>query len=216
MNHLCALILALFVFWPTLAQADLGQVKQAYQAKDWPKAHALLKPLIAQNNPDAHFYLANLYLEGYGAPQNFPLAHTHYQEAAKGYNPDAMLALATLYSSGKGVTANKKISLYWFEQAARFGNIPAQFMLGGINFGGDRDFAERDLIKAYKWFSLVSQNTATSSKRMHDVATRMKDMLYKNFTETEKALADEALKSFAPLSRDEAQKQKIVFSPPAP
>jgi TPR repeat protein len=226
MQFLSALILAFLLFLPTLTLAEtalnqnpktpLALAQEAYRAKDWPKTHALLKPLLDANDPDAHFILANLHLEGNGTPQNLSLAHEHYLIAAKAYQADAMLALATLYSSGKGVPANKKIGYYWFEQAARFGNIPAQFMLGSINFGGDQAFAERNLIAAYQWYSLAAKADDLKSKRLRDISERMKNMLYQNFSDAEKRLADETVKAVTPLTRDKAKAENITFTPPSP
>jgi TPR repeat protein len=93
--------------------AGLDAGIEAYNAGDYAMAMHELRPLAEKNDAKAQRYIAAMYENGLGVPQDERQAVVWYSNAAIGGNPDAQTALADMYSSGRGVPPDSVIAAYW-------------------------------------------------------------------------------------------------------
>ena len=92
---------------------------------------------VKQGDSDSSYFLSQMYLNGYGVPQNMILGAQYLISAAEGGMPEAMSELASLYISGTGgvpVDVNKGV--YWASLADEMGNANGTYLLSGLYFGG--------------------------------------------------------------------------------
>lgn len=75
--------------------------------KHLPRALQLLTDAAENGIPDAHFYLAEMYVGGIGVGVDFEKALKHYLEAAKYNHIGAKFKAGEIISNGKGETLNK-------------------------------------------------------------------------------------------------------------
>lgn len=89
-----------------MAQPDpaaKAAVVAAWEAKDWPRAQALLRPLALRQDPDAETLLGVMAARGLGVPPDPAVAAAWYLRAARRGHAPARLALADAYRRGEGV-----------------------------------------------------------------------------------------------------------------
>ncbi|GAB6053598.1 hypothetical protein JCM17960_24180 [Magnetospira thiophila] len=79
MRVLLILACALFAL-PARADFDAGM--RAYEAKDYRTAHEILLPLAEAGDPQAQYWLADIYRFGRGQPIFYQAALTWYKKAA--------------------------------------------------------------------------------------------------------------------------------------
>jgi uncharacterized protein len=129
----------------------------AFQKQDYAKAARELPALARQGNATAQYYLARMYHEGTGLPENnAAAAHWSRQAAEQGLAP-AEAMLGALYAQGQGVARDDDEAARWLHRAARQGH-PAGLAKMGMcymhGFGVPQDY-----VQAYMWFDLAASRS---------------------------------------------------------
>ena len=74
-------------------------------------------------------WVAEVYQNGWGVPQDYGTAHKWFKKAAADGNPVAMINLGRLYEQGLGVAQDYGKALEWFQKAGGVGNTGATLNL---------------------------------------------------------------------------------------
>ena len=134
------------------AQAGMQEALDAYKSKNYKAAVKEFVPLAENGNPVALFYIALMYENAEGLPQNFPQAMILYRRAADmGYAP-AQCNLGVMYETEAGADRNYKDAAFWYRKAAEMGNAPAQFNLGLMYYIGRGSDAPRSFKTSASWY----------------------------------------------------------------
>ncbi len=142
----------------------------AYERGDYEGAAANLLDAATHDDPQAYYYLGNMYRHGQGG-----LAHdtnSAYRlikaAASEGYAP-ACMELADWYSQGgDGLHVNPSLSILWLQKAAKQNVVEAQMRLADIYLQGqlgvlpDADLARHWLELAAAQGSAQAQATTAS------------------------------------------------------
>lgn len=133
-----------------------------------------VRDLAERGYAEAQVYIATLYAEGRGVPQDFIEAVRWYRKAARqGRNSpnytlglvqkaaqlgdaESQYNLGVIYANGQGVPANYEEAVRWYTKAAQQGSTSAQVTLGGI-FGEGRGVPQ-DYVEAMKWYRLAAEH----------------------------------------------------------
>lgn len=105
------------------------------------EAHKLLKKLVAMNNTDAMFYLADCYGRGALGLETSPAqAFSLYQSAAKAGHAAAAYRTAVCCEIGQddggGTRKDPLKAMQWYKRAATLGDTPAMYKMGMIQLKG--------------------------------------------------------------------------------
>ena len=82
------------------------------------------KPASPRAMVDA-VWVAEVYENGWGVPQDYRKARKWFEEAASAGNTEAMINLGRLYEQGLGVAQDYGKALEWFRKALEAGNSDA-------------------------------------------------------------------------------------------
>lgn len=104
-------------------------------------AHKLIKKLVAANNSEAMFYLADCYGRGaLGLETDNKEAFSLYQSAAKAGHPAAAYRTAVCCElgaeDGGGTRKDPLKAIQWYKRAATLGDTPAMYKMGMIQLKG--------------------------------------------------------------------------------
>ncbi len=132
---------AVFLLTSLLSTTVLAETfedgREAYQAKDYERAFAIMKPLAEDGNSQAQVSLGIMYEYGQGVEKNHGEAIKWYTLAAKQGVPEVQHDLGVRYfQGGMGVKQDYKEAAYWWEQAANAGVADSQFNLGLMHYRG--------------------------------------------------------------------------------
>ena len=110
-------------FCHSLALAAIGPFELDSQngvdsKRDYGKRMRSLRPLAEHGNAEAQKLLADMYVLGSAAPQNFTEAAKWYRMAAEQGQVKAALQLGKMYHEGKGVIKDKAAAMNWIKKAA--------------------------------------------------------------------------------------------------
>jgi uncharacterized protein len=108
-----------------------------------------LRASVAQNNPNATFYLGYFYEHGKFVPQDYGLAFQYYEIAARVHYPPAENNLASLYQHGQGVRKNFGKAFELYLAAAQQGDPVAQYNLAAFYYSGIS--TSRNFTEAVRW-----------------------------------------------------------------
>ncbi len=105
------------------------------------EAHKLLKKLVALQNTEAQFYLADCYGRGALGLETSPVqAFTLYQSAAKAGHAAAAYRTAVCCEIGQddggGTRKDPLKAMQWYKRAATLGDTPAMYKMGMIQLKG--------------------------------------------------------------------------------
>ena len=89
-----------------------------------------------QGGADAQLFLAHMYNEGRGVPQNYAEAVRWYRKAADQGHPAAQYSLGVMYSEGKGIAKDDTEAVRWYRKAADQGHASARSVLDS-RYAGD-------------------------------------------------------------------------------
>ena len=95
-----------------------------------------LRASMAQNNPNAAFYLGYFYEHGKFVPQDYGRAFQNYEIATRVHYPPAENNLASLYQHGQGVRKNLVKAYELYLAAAQQGDPVAQYNLAAFCYSG--------------------------------------------------------------------------------
>ena len=108
-----------------------------------------LRASVAQNKPEAEFYLGYLYEKGNFVPQDYALAFRNYREAALMRYGPAENNLASLYQHGQGVPRNPAQAFQWYLASAQDGDPIGQINLATLYNRGEG--TSRDYEQTVRW-----------------------------------------------------------------
>jgi len=139
-----------------------------YERRDYTAALKTFRPLAEEGNADAQFYVAVMYYNGQGVPQNDEEAVQWFRKAAVKGHARAENNLGGLYMEGRGVPRDNKEAAKWYRRAAEQGLAQAQYNLGFMY--GKGAGVPRDFVLAYMWFSLALENGIQSADELRNAA----------------------------------------------
>tara|TARA_Y100001934_G_scaffold222581_1_gene265741 strand:+ start:356 stop:1399 length:1044 start_codon:yes stop_codon:yes gene_type:complete len=114
-------------------------------------------------HPAAQFNLGALYEEGNGTKQNMDEAAKWYRKAAEAGFTQAEFMMGWMHREGIGVNKDPIQAVDWYTRAAAKGLESALYNLGTLHAEGD-DKVERDLVAAWKWFTLAKRRHAETAR----------------------------------------------------
>lgn len=126
----------------------------AYSKGDYAQASRILRPLAAQGDASAQYFLGLMHERGEGVTKNLQEALKWYRLAAAQGNDKAQFILGRMCLNGKGVPKDYQEALKWYRLAAAQGNDGAQYSLGWMYENGKG--ITRDYREAVKWFRLAA------------------------------------------------------------
>lgn len=103
---------------PSLAEADMSEVRQAISEQRYFDAFEDLLDLAEDGDPEAQFELAGFYHYGRIGAANFDKALGWYRRAANQGNADAMIGLAVMFGHAQGVERDAKLAYQWLLTAS--------------------------------------------------------------------------------------------------
>jgi len=164
-----------------VAQFHLGLLQEPYARKWYKEASAL-------GLAEGQYGLAEIFLEGRGAPQNAAAAVRLYGRAAEGGLADAKYKLGMMYVLGRGVLPNTTEALKWYQQAAEQGVIEAQMAVGSMYATGQflttTITVPTDYVSAYFWLSLAGAKVPVDPAQRWQ-ATNLREVIKKKMTLSE-------------------------------
>ena len=116
----------------TANAAPMDDGKAAYDSNDYAQALKIFRPLAAQGNVEAQYYIGQMYLFGDGVTQNYQEALKWYRLAAAQGNGLAQVFIGQMYYDGQGVTQNYQEALKLYRLAADQGNIESTSRLHSL------------------------------------------------------------------------------------
>jgi len=129
------------------------------------------KTLAQHGDLDAQFYLATLYREGKGVPQDYKIALRWFTLAAEQGNAEAQYNLGIMHSFGLGVVPDYKKAVKWYKLAAEQGDAFAQYNLGRLYYLGQGVI--EDLVYAYMWANQASSNGFEMGEELRGLLTEL-------------------------------------------
>ena len=157
MTYVKKLVEACDVLVPKIAdQKQRNKTREQYIMT----AHKQLKKLIAAQNTDAMFYMADCYGRGsLGLEPDNKEAFSLYQSAAKGNHAAAAYRTAVCCELGNeeggGTRKDPLKAIQWYKRAAVLGDIPATYKMGMIQLKGLLG-QPKDLREAVKWLKAAA------------------------------------------------------------
>jgi TPR repeat protein/serine/threonine protein kinase len=128
----------------------LAEGISAWGAMEYDKAFPLLKYTADQGNKESYYYLANMYLNGDGTPENLREALRLYRECANMGNARCQRTLGWFYQDGRILPKNLSEASKWYRKAAEQGDSESQYELALMYLGGRG--VKQDSSEAAKWF----------------------------------------------------------------
>ena len=147
------LLLALLAASPSWA-APIDDALAADAKGDYATELRIVRPLAAQGEAWAQFFLGIMYHNGEGVVQDNAEAVKWYKlAAAQGY-AFAQYNLGLMYDNGKGVVQDDAEAVKWYKLAAAQGNANAQGNLGSMYAAGTG--VVQDYVRAHMWRNLAA------------------------------------------------------------
>jgi TPR repeat protein len=146
-------LLGLFLTSSAVAADERNDATQAYRAKHYPEAIALLTPLAEAGDIDAQLLLSNVYNFGLGVSADSATAYHWLSVAAQQGDPEALYNLGAMTLAGVGTEPNVQEGMLLLSRAAELGNAAAHFQLGmlamqSLALTGDVDTGLMHLVQA--------------------------------------------------------------------
>lgn len=135
----------------TEVSADFTDGVNAYNAQNYPRAMALLRPYAERGNARAQSYVGYMHLSGLGVERNYSEAIRWFLMAAEQGDSYSQGRLGYSYEYGLGTARDEKIAAEWYTKAAEQGDVFGQSHLARLY----RDGAglAQDYQQAAIWFS---------------------------------------------------------------
>ncbi len=145
----------------------------AFKRGDYEAAASALSDAATQDDPEAYYYLGNLYRKGLGGLSRDPMGAYRLLKAAaaEGFAP-ACMDLADWYSKGgEGIKTSPDLAILWWQKAANLHVLAAQLRLADIYEKGWRGVLP-DLELARHWLEqAVAQGDSGAEQRIEHMAT---------------------------------------------
>jgi TPR repeat protein len=167
------LIAAMLVLVLGVATASpLEDALAAFGRKDYAAALEDFRPLAAQGDADAQFFLGLIYFEGLGVAQQHKEAFKWFHLAADQGGAEAQWYVGIMHANARSVEKNETEAVKWYRLAAAQGFGNAQSFLGMAYANGKG--VTRDLVYAYMWLdSAAAQNVTGAAEKRDQVAAEL-------------------------------------------
>lgn len=152
-----ALVLTAMLGLSGTAKADMNEAQAAFQNGDIDTAFVLWRLEAAAGNPEAMWYIGNMYAEGTGVDQDIKEAADYYAKGAALDHTESQVSLATLYRLGLGVPQDAGKAAQLLYEAARVEHPIAMFDLAEMFFEGDEGEVAIDEFHARQWYRLSAK-----------------------------------------------------------
>ena len=126
--------------------ADFVTGERAFSNKRYSEALQQFRPLAEAGDFRAQYYMAYMYLNGYGVTRNDALGLEYLQKSLDQNYHLAQALMGFLYSRGEVVPADYKKAISLYQKAADQGNTSAMLNLGVAYYLGDG--VPRNLVRA--------------------------------------------------------------------
>ncbi|MCA3554132.1 tetratricopeptide repeat protein [Aestuariivirga sp.] len=114
--------IALILWFQPAAAGELWRGVNAYNARNYAVAVAIMQQLAGRGDPYAEFTLGAMYDNGVGVPRNLTMALALYKRAGAQGLADGQYMAGRFYGGGRGVKQDIAKALFWFELAAAGGH----------------------------------------------------------------------------------------------
>ncbi|AML49408.1 hypothetical protein AYM02_08905 [Coxiella burnetii] len=151
MKRIAVFILTLSFF--SISYSDKNPVFQEYYEGNYHAAETGLKQLAEKNNGEATFYLATMYMNGFGVRRDFEKGFDYMTRAAELKYLPAQLYLGNYYFQQQ---KDLEKAVPWFKKAADAGDAGAQLFTGISYLNGYG--VKKNIDIARKYFIRAAQN----------------------------------------------------------
>ncbi len=111
---------------------------------------------------------------------DYGAAYHEFSALSAGGHAGAEFMLGVMYFYGKGKPLDNLLAAAWFHKSARKGNVAAQLADGSLHILGGG--VPRDLVEAYMWLTLVTEEDVPS---LHRQALLLRDDVAADMTASE-------------------------------
>ncbi|MBR0693013.1 DUF3857 domain-containing protein [Bradyrhizobium lablabi] len=143
----------------TEVSADFTAGVNAYNAQNYTRAMALLRPYAESGNASAQSYVGYMYESGFGIEHNYAEAIRWFLMAAEQGDPYSQGKLGYAYEYGLGTARNEKVAAQWYAKAADRGSVFGQSRLARLYRDGVG--VAQDYQQAANWFSKAADQGST-------------------------------------------------------
>ena len=119
------------------ALAKMHQGKPEFIGKDPAKAVPMLEKLVTEGDIEAAYYLALIYRNGLGVPQDLEKGFVWLKRAGDGRYVGAYAQLGAAYLDGTGVPRDVTNGLFWLQRSVQAGDKAGMHALGRAYMDGD-------------------------------------------------------------------------------
>lgn len=163
------------------ARAGLQEGRMAYKNQDYQAALKEFVPLAEGGDPVALYYVALMYENSEGLPQDFAQAMKLYKWASEKNFAPAENNLGYMYETEAGSDRSYKDAAFWYRKAINDGSVEARFNLGMMYFIGRGSEVPRDGKKAAELFAQSAESGFTIAQvvlgRQYEYAVGVKPNL---------------------------------------
>ena len=142
-----------FLLAVTPLRADFLEGEAAFVSKRYSEAMQNFRPLADAGDFRSQYYVAYMYLNGYGVSQNEKVGLSYLQKSLDQNYHLAQALMGFLYSQGIAVQKDHKKAVALYQKAADQGNTSALLNLGIAYYQGDG--VPRNLAKAIELLSNI-------------------------------------------------------------
>lgn len=148
------LILFLGLFNLAYSADNIKSAIELYNTQDYDAAFGAFEKL-ANSDPIALYYLANMYAGGQGTEPNKEKAFQAFLMSAEQGHAKAQFKTGLAYNEGFGTKKDPSAGINWFEKAAEQDIPESQFYLAVAYQQGE--IVKKDLVKAAKWLKRAAK-----------------------------------------------------------
>jgi len=161
----------------SLAAGPLEDGLEAYSARRYSDAAAMLTPLAEKGDPTAQVHVGLLHFHGLGVPESDATAFKWFSRAAEQRSPEAMFRLGNMYLFGHGVPTTEPDpdvrAAQWYFQAARMGHAESQYSLGLLFLAGKG--VQQNDAEAMGWIRRAAAQDFAAAQRFLGIVRAPRD-----------------------------------------
>ncbi|MGY4160672.1 TPR repeat protein [Bradyrhizobium sp. USDA 4461] len=139
--------------------ADFTEGVNAYDARNYARAMALLRPYAESGNAKAQSYVGYMYDSGFGIERDYAEAIRWFSMAAEQGDSYSQGKLGYAYEYGLGTARDEKVAAQWYAKAAERGSVFGQSRLARLYRDGVG--LAQDYQQAANWFSKAADQGST-------------------------------------------------------
>lgn len=180
-----------------LANADVARGREALKDGDYHLAIAEFKAGAKKGDPEASYWLGDMFERGIGTQKDIQKALSWYRTSANGGWVKSKLGLGEIYLQGTENLQDFTQAHQWLEQAATDGEVDAMRDLGTMYAKGWG--VQKDAIRAYIWFDYAASRGDQRSETLRD--NLLKTMSDQEIAEAQRLADKEAPEVFKEVDR---------------